>query len=359
MTAKTNTRKIRVGIPRALLYYQYFPMWKTFFEELGAEVVTTPETKRMTLASGSARVVAETCLPTKIYVGHVIDLAKEVDYVFIPSIRSIEPSVYNCSKFLGLPDLVRGVVKECPPILDIEIDVNKGERKVREQIHWLGRHFTRNPFRINGAYRKALAADQSYQSVMRSRRLTPPEAIQIVTGEKTEGEAVGETSWLNDPDASVRIGLAGHPYNIYDGYMNHNLLKRLRSLGVDVVTAEMAPLEALDRGTASLVGKPYWTFEDEVVGAAGYFLEAEVDGIICMVCFGCGPDSLMVDVIHRAARERGNKPVMNIILDEHTGEAGLVTRLEAFVDMLQRRREARSKLTTRDRSCSQGKWEAT
>ena len=45
----------------------------------------------------------------------------------------------------------------------------------------------------------------------------------------------------------------------------------------------------------------------------------------------------MMDVIHRAAKENGNKPVMNVILDEHTGEAGLVTRLEAFVDMLQRR----------------------
>ena len=321
-----------------MLYYQYYPMWKTFFEELGAEVVTTPETKRMDLAAGAARVVAETCLPTKVYVGHAISIADKVDYVFIPSIRSIEPSVYNCSKFLGLPDLVRGVVKESPVILDIEIDVNKGERKVREQIHWLGRHFTRNPFKINGAYEKAIAADQRYQYLMRSRRLSPLEAIEIVTGEKTMEEASGGSSWLSDPTAGMRIGLAGHPYNIYDDYVNHNLLRRLRNMGVDIVTAEMAPAEALDRGTASLVGKPYWTFEDEVVGAAGYFLDAEVDGIICVVCFGCGPDSLMVDVIRRAAKERGNKPVMSLILDEHTGEAGLVTRLEAFVDMLYRRR---------------------
>lgn len=332
--------KIRVAIPRALLFYQYFPMWKTFFEELGAEVVTTEETRRTTLASGSARVVAETCLPTKVFVGHAISLVGKADYVFIPSIRSLEPQVYNCSKFLGLPDLVRGVVKESPPILDIEIDVNKGERKVREQIHALGRHFTRNPFRINGAYKKALAVDRSYLDLMRARRLSPPEAIEIVTGVKTEDQSCGERSWLSEPDARVRVGLVAHPYNIYDGYINHNLLKRLRSMGVDIVTSEMSPEGALDKGTASLVGKPYWTFEDEVVGAAGYFLDADVDGIICIMCFGCGPDSLMVDVIHRAAKARGNRPIMNIILDEHTGEAGLVTRLEAFVDMLARRRQA-------------------
>lgn len=335
--------KKRVAIPRALLYYQYFPMWKIFFEELGAEVVTTGETKRMTLAAGSARVVAETCLPTKVFIGHVISIADQVDYVFAPSIRSLEPQVYNCSKFLGLPDLVRGVVKECPPILDLEIDVSKGERKVREQIHWLGRHFTRNPFKINRAYERALAADQSYLRTMRTRRLSPPEALEILDDGKTNLDCRDEPRTLSNPSAGVRIGLVGHPYNIYDSFINHNLLKRLRAMDVDIATAETAPEGALDRGTASLVGKPYWTFEDEVVGAAGYFFESDVDGMICIACFGCGPDSLMVDVIHRAAKERGGKPVMNIVLDEHTGEAGLVTRLEAFVDMLKRRRQTRNK----------------
>ncbi|MCL5961434.1 MAG: acyl-CoA dehydratase activase-related protein [Chloroflexi bacterium] len=341
----------RVVIPRALLYYQYFPMWKTFFDYLGAEVVTTGETTRSVLAQGSARVVAETCLPAKVYCGHVISIAEKADYVFIPSIRSLEPQVYNCSKFLGLPDLVRGTVKESPPVLDIEIDVNKGERKVREQIHWLGKHFTRNPFKINSAYEKALEVDRAYQRLMREEKLTPPEAIARMFGVEAEPEkpkakrdsraASGgsDVSILGDSDSStLTIALVGHPYNIYDTYINHNLMQRLKSLGVRLVTPEIAPEGALDLGTAKLAGKPYWTFEDEVVGAAGHYLDTNVDGLICIVCFGCGPDSMMTDIIQRAAKARGNKPLITLTLDEHTGEAGLVTRLEAFVDMLYRRR---------------------
>jgi len=63
---------IRVGIPRALLYYQYYPMWKTFFEALGAEVIVSPATTQTMLANGSSRVVADTCLPVKVFLGHVL-----------------------------------------------------------------------------------------------------------------------------------------------------------------------------------------------------------------------------------------------------------------------------------------------
>jgi predicted nucleotide-binding protein (sugar kinase/HSP70/actin superfamily) len=352
-----------VAIPRALLYYQYYPKWKTFFEELGARVITSGETKRLTLAQGSARVVAETCLPTKVFCGHVIELAGQADYVFIPSIRSLETQVYNCSKFLGLPDLVRGVVKDGPPVLDIEIDVNKGPKKVKEEIQSLGRRFTRSSSAINAAYEKALSVDERYLRMMREERLTPPEAIARLYGTEDGdgGRDVGtpgpvhSSGSLTPPASSgqalafsqrepgtglkgLTVAVVGHPYNIYDTHINHDLIGRLRSLGVTVLTAEMAAEAALDEGTARLIGKPYWTYEDEVVGAAGHYFDSEVDGLICVVCFGCGPDSLMMDVIRRHGKTRPGKPLMTLIIDEHSGEAGLVTRIEAFVDMLYRRR---------------------
>jgi predicted nucleotide-binding protein (sugar kinase/HSP70/actin superfamily) len=351
-----------VAIPRALLYYQYYPKWKTFFESLGVEVITSEETRRMTLAQGSARLVAETCLPTKVFCGHVISLAGKADYVFIPSIRSLESQVYNCSKFLGLPDLVRAVVKEGPTVLDIEIDVNKGEKKVREQIHLLGKRFTRSSSAIDAAYEKALAVDQAYQRLMRQDKLTPTEAIARLfdADSSRNGSATGQKKRHEDDDPSgpvyktvsakadgngantLTVAVVGHPYNIYDTFINHNLVARLRSLGVSVLTSELASEEALDAGTATLVGKPYWTYEDEVVGAAGHYFESDVDGIICVVCFGCGPDSLMMDVIQRASKQHPSKPLMMVILDEHTGEAGLITRIEAFVDMLFRRHRTKS-----------------
>ena len=84
--------------------------------------------------------------------------------------------------------------------------------------------------------------------------------------------------------------------------------------------------------------EPYWTFEDEVVGASGSLLQRNVDGLISVSTFGCAPDSVMLGVLPRAAR-RADKPYMPLVLDEHSGQAGLITRLEAFADMLLRRKE--------------------
>ncbi len=328
---------IKVGLPRALVYYQHYPMWRTFFEELGAETVVSPATTRGILAAGASQVVAETCLPTKIFCGHCAALGRDVEFVFIPSVRSVEPQVYNCSKFMGLPDLVRQTARDIAPIVDIEIDVNRGMRKVREEIHQLGKRFTRAPWKIDRALDAALTVDRRYQEAMRSG-LTPPEAIEkLFSDQRYEPSVVKVTGTVIPADRQLVVALIGHPYNIYDEFVNHNLVGRLRAMNVKLVTPEMVSQEGLDEGISLLVEKPYFTYEREVVGAGGYYLMGEVDGIISVVAFGCGPDSLMIDIVSRAAKRRWNKPLMNITIDEHTAEAGLVTRLEAFVDMLQRR----------------------
>lgn len=328
-----------VGIPRALLYYQYYPMWRTFFETLGAQVVVSPRTTKALLAAGSAKLVAETCLPTKVFCGHVMALYGQADLVFVPAIRSLEEQVYNCSKFLGLPDLVKGTVAQRPEILTIDIDVNQGKGSVLHQLHKLGSRFTRNPLRIKKACDAALAADAEYKSLM-AQGLTPPEAIIRLYGDEQTEPGIESARFQYQLHTPLTIALVGHPYNIYDGYITHNLLRRLRSWGVQVVTAEMASEAELDAGTELLAGRPYWTYEDEVVGAAGHYMRSGVDGLISIVAFACGPDSVMLSQIQRASKQSGSKPHLGVTIDEHTGEAGLVTRLEAFVDMLSRRKQA-------------------
>ncbi|MGI5837567.1 MAG: acyl-CoA dehydratase activase-related protein [Chloroflexota bacterium] len=328
---------IKVGIPRALLYYQQYPLWRTFFEELGAETVVSPKTTRGILSAGSAVVVAETCLPTKIFCGHCAALGNSVDFIFIPSVKSVEPNVYNCSKFVGLPDLVRQTGKEIAPVVDIEVDVNQGLRKVRDELHRVGKRFTRLPWKIDKALDRALTVDQQYQAIMRNG-LTPPEAIEhLFPDQKYTPSTVRSSRNTLLATRELVVALIGHPYNIYDEFVNHNLIGRLLAMNIRLVTPEMISLDGLNEGISLLVGKPYFTYEREVIGAGGYYLKGGVDGIISVVAFGCGPDSLMIDLVTRAAKRQYKKPLMNITIDEHTAEAGLVTRLEAFVDMLQRR----------------------
>ncbi len=323
---------IRIGIPRALLYYQYYPMWKTFFERLGAEVVVSSPTTQVMLLEGSSRVVADTCLPVKVFVGHVLSLVEKCDYIFIPAVRSVKSKVYNCSKFLGLPDMSRAVVPESPPILDIEIDVNRGKRSLYQAIYQLGRHFTWDPFKIKRAAIAAWQAHLNYLGLMSSRRLTPPPAIERISG-TPEVEPEADSSQTT----SASIAVIGHPYLLYDELINHRLIHRLERANNKVLTPEMLTMEELQSATARLVGRAYWTYEDEVVGAGEHYLKSGANGVIGIMAFGCGPDSLMMDMVQRQAARLRTTPFMSLTVEEHTAEAGVVTRLEAFLDMIHRR----------------------
>lgn len=319
---------VKVGIPRALLYYQYYPMWKTLFEGLGAEVVVSPTTTQATLAAGSSRVVADTCLPVKVFCGHVLALVEKCDYIFIPALRSVKNKIYNCSKFLGLPDMTRAVIPECPPILDIDIDISQGKRKLYQAIYGLGRHFTWNPFKVRKAALAAWQAHLEYKKLMVNESLTPPQAIARISEAETP----------SPNPAQAAIALVGHPYLLYDELINHRLTHRLEQAGYRVLAPEMLTTEQLEIAITRLTGRPYWTYEEEVVGSGGHYLESGVEGVIGMVAFGCGPDSLMMDMVQRQAIRLKTTPFMNLTLEEHTAEAGVVTRLEAFLDMIQRRK---------------------
>jgi predicted nucleotide-binding protein (sugar kinase/HSP70/actin superfamily) len=328
---------IKVGIPRALLYYQYFPMWRTFFNELGGEVVVSPPTTQATLNAGSARVIADTCLPVKVYCGHVIALKEQCDYVFIPVVRSVRSRVFNCSKFLGLPDMTHAVVPDSPPILEIEFDINRNKRHLYQEIYKLGRRFTRNPARVKRAAEAAWQAHLDYRNIMSSNDITPTQALGILT--RNEGGDMAR-----NPAEKGNIAVVGHPYLLYDEHVNHRIIHRLERAGYHVLTPEMLTPAQADPVISRLVGRPYWTYEEDVVGAGGYYLDSEITGVIGLSTFGCGPDSLMMNIVHRYAISNSAVPFMSLTLEEHTAEAGIVTRLEAFLDMIQRSR--RNKVET-------------
>ena len=331
---------IKVGIPRALLYYQYYPMWYTFFTELGAEVVVSPPTTQTMLDEGSARVVADTCLPVKIFIGHALHLMDKCDCLFIPAVRSIKRKIYNCAKFLGLPDMTRAVIPESPPILETDIDINRGKRHLYRSIYRLGRHFTLNPLKIRRASLAAWQTHLGYRRMMFSQGLTPLSAIdRLVDNPELMSEIPGVR-----PDLSQdTIAVIGHPYLLYDEHVNHRLIYRLERNHHRVLTPEMLTTQALEAAIAKLIGRAYWTYEDEVVGAGGHYLESGVDGVIGIMSFGCGPDSVMMDMVRRQAIGLKDTPFMSLTLEEHTAETGVITRLEAFLDMIhQKKRRALS-----------------
>jgi predicted nucleotide-binding protein (sugar kinase/HSP70/actin superfamily) len=166
---------------------------------------------------------------------------------------------------------------------------------------------------------------------MSDRGITPIQALDEM--HRDEAKSCLEP----DISSSLSVAIIGHQYVIYDDYINHRLISRLQAMGVRVFTPEMVAQRTLDTATAKLAGAPHWSFETDIVGAGEHYLQTKVDGIISVAVFGCGPDSMMVELVrHRAGELR--TPFLHVSLDEHTSEGGLVTRLEAFLDMVRRRR---------------------
>lgn len=89
------------------------------------------------------------------------------------------------------------------------------------------------------------------------------------------------------------------------------------------------------REAADLPKRLFWTLNQRMTGAAFYFLcSGRVQGLLQVTSFGCGPDSMTGELIARRAASHGDMPFLNLVLDEHSGEAGVLTRLEAFLDMV-------------------------
>jgi predicted nucleotide-binding protein (sugar kinase/HSP70/actin superfamily) len=316
---------MRVGVPRTLDFFRFHPSWAAFFEPFDVELVVSPPTTRATLEEGQRYAVPESCLPLKLYYGHVRALVGQVDALLVPSFHRVTAESANCAKLIGLPDLLRAAMPDLPPLIAPDIDLSQGSRSLFAMVLELGTMLTHNPLALRDAAFAAWAAYLRTRAAMREGALTP-------AGFDGQGD-------LELPPGDPVVAVLGHPYNLYDSFVNHNLLARLARMGVSVLVPErLGPLPAAD----------YWTFEYELVGAAYLALaREEVAGIVVAIPFGCGPDGVMVETVRLLAAE-GGVPLLALTLDEHAGEAGLVTRIEAFVDMLGWKRTGRGEHLSRN-----------
>ena len=351
---------VRVGIPRALFFYHYYPMWQVFFDTLDVDCVVSEPTNRGIMGIGSTRATGENCLPLKVYLGHARSLVDRVDYLFVPLIRTLAEEEENCARLRGLPDLVRALIPEAPPVLAPEIDVEGGMGKLTSAVLDLGMRFTRNPLRIRRAVDQAQAAQREYAAMLH-RGVPMAEALSAFSSGRLERVAdttndIGRTdepyganhteiAGLDSTGEPLEIALVGHAYNLHDEYVNHRLIDRLQALGVALYTSDAVSEEVARASVDRVVAKHFWTYEHELVGASAFYLEQGiVDGLVVVVSFACGPDAVMLETLQELSH-RFNVPLLCLVLDEHSGEAGLVTRIEAFVDVLARRKILKSSHT--------------
>lgn len=295
---------MRIGIPKGLLYCKYHPFFETFFSALGAEIVTSGNTNKNIMDMGVKTCVDEACLPLKIFHGHVSSIKDKCDYMVIPRIMSICKHEYICPKFCGLPEMIKNSISGLPMISSEPIYL----QKETQALKWC----------------------LSTGSVITNKKSKIKKAFQL--GQKALAH---HKTGLYEPNNNLTIMLAGHPYILYDEFLNMGVVEKLRAKKIGIITEEFADNSMLEEQVKKLIKKPFWTFQRKLYGAASSFYhQRKINGIIYLSSFACGVDSIIIDLIRFKV---GQFPMLILKLDEHTGEAGLDTRLEAFIDMLERR----------------------
>ncbi|MDK2932196.1 MAG: hypothetical protein PWP27_6 [Clostridiales bacterium] len=323
---------IKVGIPRALLYYEYYPMWRTFLEELKVEVVLSDKTTKPILNDGVRHCVDEACLPVKLFHGHVMNIKDKVDYLFVPRLKSVAKSEYICPKFCGLPEMVKYSMSDLPPIIDSEVNLRKSKSQLYQSFYRVGKLFSNNTYEIKKAYHNALKKQAEFINQVRQGKYP----IEIIENQKI---------YANGKE-NLCIALIGHVYNIYDQYISMDILSKLCQQGIKVITPELLNEEMIEYKANCLPKKMFWSFGKRLMGSILHLLDMDnIDGIIYIMSFGCGIDAFVSDLCERKIRREKNLPFFLLTLDEHSGEAGVNTRLEAFIDMIRWRNRNESNIS--------------
>jgi predicted nucleotide-binding protein (sugar kinase/HSP70/actin superfamily) len=325
--------KGRIGIPKALMYYRYFPFWCSFFEELGWGVKVSDGLGK----TGKIIYFEDSCLPMKLLVTHAVSLKDQVDFLFVPRLVSLHRTFIMCPKFRGAPDIIRLAGERHLPIIDETIDLRTGRNALFQSFLRIGEKVGASNRESKRAFAKG---EQSYYKFKkewsdRLNRLPLKDLFHLDIPTPSQGKK-----------STLRVAFVGHPYNLFDQDINKDVPTLTKQLGIEIVTPDDLSEKEIDQEVSGLSKEIYWSSGREIVGALFHFLKGGVDGVIFLTSFKCGIDALLQEFIKRSLkiRKESTLPFLVLSFDEHTGREGLVTRLEAFKDVMESQKELQSKV---------------
>ena len=287
-----------IGIPRAFYYYSYPGLFQTLFSELGIEVVVSERSTKRTIEKAAAVSEAEHCLPNKLFDGHVAFLLGKVDAVFIPRIISMVKGHISCPRFGALPDATRAWLAGGLKIITVEI--NETRKPLKRTLIQLGRQ-------LGASRHKAVAAANRALQEMKTQEAELVKSQIISSGQK-------------------KYLLLGHPYTLSDAFICDPIIRKLKRLDI--------PVEIMTFEDRTMIPKDImWCTFHKMHRKLSSLDKNMYAGVIQISTFNCGADSMMIERF-RLLCKHADIPYMVIMVDEHSAQAGVDTRLEAFVDSL-------------------------
>ncbi len=305
-----------VGIPRTMFYFDRFPFWCAYFQELGFDVVVSSPTDRKISMAGEELAIAQPCFPVKVAHGHVQDLLeKGVDYILVPNTVNVEGpddglESHLCPWNQTLPFVIRAVPqldeardKFLSPTLHFRLGRKHVERALADFARGLGIKTRRNAEAVAAAYAAQDAFAEALQDAGR--------------------EALARLRETNEP----ALVIVGRAYNIFDRSVNCDIPRKLRTLyGINVLPMEALPLDAED--ISEVNSNMYWSSGRRILAAARIVARHPNLHLVYISNFKCGPDSYIKSFLDEAA----GKPSLVLQFDGHGNDAGFITRCEAYLD---------------------------
>lgn len=341
---KNKAKRGKIGIPKALFFLEFIPFWRTFFENLGFEVIISDKTNKYTVRSGCEKVSADVCFPIKVAFGHIMNLlSKDVDFIFLPSIINMKKDYnfsqenYACPYVQALPYMIKANFNFAKSLdlrhlrMDQEIDNNQKSPK----LITLPLHFQRG--------KKSLLKELfPLKKILKVKKEKIRKAFDLA--EKCQNEFYGSLQKTGEKVLSELKGdekglvIVGRPYNTCDPQLSLDLPKKLLDLGALAIPLDFLPQKPLDEDLKRI--NMYWKYGRSILSATNVIREHKNLYPVYVTNFGCGPDSF---ILHFFKKNIKPKPFLQLELDEHSADAGIITRCEAFLDSLKNYKESKRK----------------
>jgi predicted CoA-substrate-specific enzyme activase len=303
-----------VGLPRALLVYDYAPLLIGFLNALGAKVVLSSKTTKHIIEESTELGYTDSCFPVKLLHGHAATL-NDVDYILYPSAIRLglkdgdENQKYSCPLVQASPYIIREVMDLEKSLLVPTLDFSRGDD---DAIKNLAHVATRMGFSSKKGQAAAIAGLASQRKYQESLTQHGQRLLQQLRKSNQLGVVIFARSYMFQ-DSGANLGIA----------------EKLAQLGVVPIPLDYLPLDSIN--VKEYCDRPYWFYETKhIAGAAIAAKDPQLYGLI-LTNFGCGPNSFILNVVRDIM---GDKPLGQLEIDEHAAEAGIVTRLEAFVDTI-------------------------
>jgi predicted CoA-substrate-specific enzyme activase len=304
-----------VGIPRALLIYDYAPLLIGFLNALDARVVLTSQTNNAIMEQAIELSYTDSCFPMKLLHGHAAML-KDADYVLYPCAIRLgrkdgdSSQKYSCPLVQASPFIIRNVLDFGERLLIPIIDFSRGDDDVIKNLVDVA---VKMGFSNKEGQEAALAGIESQRKFEADQAVLGRELLRQVRQSGQLGVVLFARSYMSQ-DTGANLGIA----------------EKLAQLGVVPIPLDFLPLESVNAKDYS--DRPYWFYENKYIAGADITVSDPQLYGLWLTNFGCGPNSFIIHIVEDIM---GGKPLGQLEIDEHAAEAGIVTRLEAFVDTIQ------------------------